>query len=166
VIKKIKEITMRSLAKTIAAASLLLAFVGVSSASAEILVTASRTGDYEVPGGGYQPVPLTKGSTTELTFKVEDKGPVVIIYNAECGVVGDTGSWLSIRILVDGQVVNPKTGGNYAFCAATGEDYIWTSVARQSFVNLKPGSHTITVEASLQGATTARLDDTSLVVFK
>lgn len=157
---------MRSLATSIAAASLLLAFVGVSSANAEILLAASRTGDIQVSSSSYQPVPLTKGSQTSLNFEVKEKGTVVITYNAECVATGPDVGWLSVRILVDGNPVNPKTGPNFAFCSV-GLDFNWAAVARQSFVNLKPGQHTVQVEALLQGAATdGRLDDTSIVIFQ
>lgn len=155
---------MRSLAKSIAAASLLFGFLGLSSANAEILLAQSRTGDYDIPSGGFQPVPLTKGGDTSLSFNVSEKGTVVITYNAECVATGNDVGWVSIRILVDGNPTNPKTGSNFAFCSV-GPDLNWSAVVRQSFINLKPGQHTVEVEALLQ-SDGGRLDDTSIVVFK
>ncbi len=159
---------MRSLAKTIAAASFIVACLGASAASADVLLSKSTTGVFNLSPGPAVSVPLDKKGNTVLNFETTKKGVVVIIYNAECAAQGDDGDWVGLQILVDGKPTNPKVStSDFAFCsAAGGATNIYSAVSRVAYVTLKPGPHSVEVIAALHsGADAGRVDDSSIVIF-
>ena len=98
------------------------------------------------------------------------RGPVAIIYTAECSVAAfDTSTWLNIDILIN-DVPLPPIGNNVAFCTSTGTNTLdgWVSAATQGRVILDPGTHTIKVVGKLVDYETGdqwRIDDQHLTLI-
>ncbi len=113
-------------------------------------------------------VPLGNLGATSLAFTTTAVNKVIkITYNAECGVLGSAGAWLSVTVLVDGSEVNPASGRLFAFCSASSTTtYNWTGAVRQSVYKVAAkGAHKVEVRVDLNnGATNWWLGDTSLVV--
>jgi len=153
---------------TKAAAVFLAMAVGMSSAFAGVLAQATNVDGWDEFAEDEIAIPLTKSGKTTLNFKTKkDNTVVVVTYNAECAVLGPSSARLSIRITVDDSNTNPKSGSNFAFCAATnGTKKIYTAVSRQAVIKVpSAGTHTVEVFGVLpDGATFASVDDTSIVV--
>lgn len=164
--QKIMENAMRSLAKTIAAASFIVTFLGASAASADILLAKSNPSSFNLTPGAAVNVPLDKKGNTVLNFTATKKGLVIITFNAECAAKGDVGDWVGIQILVDGKPTNPKVGTNdFAFCSAVGAANVYSAVSRQAYLTVGEGPHSVEVIAALHsGADTGRIDDSSIVI--
>jgi hypothetical protein len=84
-------------------------------------------------------------------INLEKRGPVAIIYTAECSVAAfDTKTWLNIEILIN-DVPLPPIGNNVAFCTSTGTNTLdgWVSAATQGRAILDPGKHTIKIVGHL-----------------
>ena len=108
--------------------------------------------------------------TLNKKFTLNKRGPVVIIYTAECSVAAlDTSTWLNIEILID-DVPLPPPGNNVAFCTSTGSNALdgWVSAATQGRVVLDPGPHTIRIVGHLVDSDPGdqwRIDDQNLTVI-
>ena len=150
--------------------SIVLAFGGIICASAlwageawatKLLTTNNPTAMAFADGNPH--IILTK------TINLKKKGPVMIMYTAECrALASDTSSAVSISIVVDGKVIQP-TGINLAFCTSTGATTgAWISAATQVRKILDAGSRTIQIIGQLQGfnsGETWRIDDQSLNII-
>jgi len=103
-------------------------------------------------------------------IRLQRRGPVAIIYTAECSVAAaDTATWLNIDILIN-DVPLPPIGNNVAFCTSTGTNTLdgWVSAATQGRVILDPGTHTIKVVGKLVDYETGdqwRIDDQHLTLI-
>lgn len=152
----------------VAAAAFLAVAFAVSSASAESLLVASSRIVNDSGTNTHFLQALNDAGATQLVFNTTvPKQLVKITYNAECGVLGPAGSWLSVTILVDGLQANPKNGTDFAFCTATSATtFSWMGAVRQSFISLGPvGAHKLTVLVDLNvGATKWWIGDSSVVI--
>ncbi len=176
--------TERSRPYLIAAAALLIGFGGVRAAlgatfavepdkaGGSLLAQVTRVGNYETaPASSGIAVPLDAQGHTSLSFKTKASDELVrIIYNAECGVLGSTGAWLSVVITVDGAATDPASSTSFALCTSNGSGstgtFQWTGAVRQSIYKV-PSAGTHAVQVILFGeedATELWLGDSSLVV--
>ncbi|MCW2767053.1 MAG: hypothetical protein JWO11_3012 [Nocardioides sp.] len=90
-------------------------------------------------------------------------GRILATFSAESACYGSS-SYCNVRILVDGTEMDPVVGTDFAFDSTdnnTETSGSWESHSTQRYsANLAPGSHTVTVQAAVTGATTSfRLDD-------
>lgn len=84
-------------------------------------------------------------------------------FTAETACAGGAGSWCTVRILIDGVEAEPVVGTDFAF--DNGESAVsWES---HSVERLRTatfgGSHAVTVQTAVVGATSERLDDWALI---
>jgi hypothetical protein len=117
------------------------------------------------------PVSTMSGSFTMLkstTITIPPSwttGRLVARFSGESRCAGAAGGVCSIRLLVNGEQMLPKAGGDYAFDSTGG---IWleaSSVERLSLA-LAPGTYTVAVQgAVLNGATSFSIDDYALTVI-
>ena len=157
----------RMKAAVIAASGLLALTAGASVSRAEILATAARAGNFTSTATGPIPIPLTPSNSTALAFSTTVANQRVrIIYNAECGALGNSGAWISVVIEVDGRPAAPNSGTAFALCTASSTTtFIWTGATRQSTIVVKtPGLHTVTVTGQQNGTTELWLGDSSTIV--
>jgi hypothetical protein len=151
----------------IAPAILFAALGGLDASAASILASATRTSAFVGASATPVLVPLREDGSTSLKFHADVNQTVVIIYNAECLVTAPRGTWLSIRVIVDGNEAQPSSGSDFAFCSAVDDNgQTWGSAVRQSALKVSyAGSHVVKIEARLNaGNGIWRLDDSSLVV--
>jgi hypothetical protein len=113
-------------------------------------------------------LPLDDAGAQELAFATTaDNTTIKVTYNAECGVLGAPGVWVSIRIMVDGKPAFPDVGADFGFCSAFAEDtYTHQSAVRNAlFLVPQAGDHSVEVFAAIGGGKGIwRLDDTILIV--
>jgi len=139
-----------------------------SSASAETLAASATrvSNDSDVTTHVFKA--LNDAGATSLAFKTGSANRLVkITYNAECGVLGPTGTWISVTILVDGVEANPQNNIDFAMCTSTGTgSFLWVGAVRQSLIRVPAaGTHNVQIVVDLvAGATNWWLGDTSLVV--
>jgi hypothetical protein len=133
-------------------------------------VSASATRSNNVSWRGTHTLPLTDGGAQSLSWS--GRGRFAIHYSAECETTAD---WVSIQIIVDGQVLAPTAGFDDAFCSDHNNNNAydgWTtahySVATS---NLPLGVHTVQIQGSVRcfneaacSQLSANFGDTSLVV--
>jgi hypothetical protein len=161
-----KSFSIKKLTLSIAILAVVVA-VG-STASAEILKAfATRVAnDTDITTG--VPKVLTDGGATSLGFSIPGTARKVIkiTFNAECGVLGPPGSWISVTILVNGVEANPKNNTDFALCTATSTTtFSWMGAVRQSLITLAPGAYSVVVRIDrVAGATQWWLGDSSIVV--
>jgi hypothetical protein len=152
----------------IAPVLLFVSLGGLDASAAPILALATRTSAFSSTSTTSVTVPLRNDGTKSLTFATADVNQtVVIIYNAECMVKASRGTWLSIRVLVDGTEAQPSSGTDFALCSAVDTNgQTWGSAVRQSVLKVpQSGDHTVEISARLNaGNGIWRLDDSSLVV--
>jgi hypothetical protein len=161
---KMKYLSKKSMAATII---LLLTALSVTASAESLLSYATRKGN--ATGTTTAAVELDDSHNVSLLFKTTGPNKLVkITYNAECGVVGAVGSWLSVIIFIDGDLqANPQSNTMFALCTADGTDSPnWKGAARQSFITLPTaGTHNVHVQVDLNGgATSWWLGDSSIVV--
>jgi hypothetical protein len=136
--------------------------------AAPVLASATRTAIFSSSSTAATTVPLRNNGSTTLQFETTAANQtVVIIYNAECQVIGARGTRLSLKIFVDGVQPEPSVGADFSLCSAVDVDgQTWVSATRQSVMKVPDvGNHVVTIEARLLGGTgTWELDDSSLVV--
>lgn len=151
----------------------LAATLAGSPASAEILAAIWRAQNFFSSSTVDVAIPIRPNGGTALRFTTTGPGStlVKITFNSECMVAAARGTWLTLRIEVDGIPTHPAAasgGADYAFCAAvdaTGST--WMSVSRQSLISVPAGEHIVRVFARLPfGTGNWQLGDTSLVVEK
>jgi hypothetical protein len=149
-----------------AGAAALVANIAVAEPS--LLAGSVRTLAATGSGFSFAPVPLDDSGATEVAFRTSAPDRTVkISYNAECGVVGAIGVWVSVAILVDGEPTFPNVGTDFAFCSATVDDgYAHQSAVRNVLYKAREaGEHKVTVEAAIGGGKGIwRLDDAILIV--
>lgn len=144
-----------------------VAALSVRSAAAETLINFATRAANDTGTNTHFFKALTDGGATSLSFDtLTDRKPIRITYNAECGVLGSVGSWVSVTILIDGIEANPKTGRDFAFCSATSTNtFNWVGAVRQSFLTLQfAGRHRVQVLVDLNGAHTWWLGDSSIAI--
>lgn len=152
---------------TLALAILVAVAAMGSTASAEILKAFATRVANDSDTTTHVFKALNDAGATSLGFSVAGTGNklIKITYNAECGVLGPAGSWISVTILVDGVEANPKNGTDFALCTATSTTtFSWMGAVRQSLITVSPGSHSVQVLIDQIGSTQWWLGDTSLVV--
>jgi hypothetical protein len=157
------------LAKRLTAAVLLFVPLGGPGAfAAPILGSATRTAAFTSTSTAAVTVPLRDNGTKSLQFATTVANQTVgIMYNAECAVVAARGTWLSVKILVDGIEAEPSAGTDFSLCSAIDTDgQSWASAVRHSVLKVPlAGNHTVKISARLIGGSGAwALDDSSLVV--
>jgi hypothetical protein len=147
------------------------AFADLSAFAGTHLASAYRTTPFTSASHFPVAVALTNDGATSLVFVTTAKALVKITYNAECVVTAPRGTWLGLRIMVDGIEANPASGTDFAFCSSLdAEGKTWAAAVRQSVVKVGPGRHEVTIigRPAPQPAQTWtgswRLDDSSLVV--
>ena len=152
-----------------AAGVALCAMIG-SAALAEPSLLAGSVRTLAATGSGstFTPVPLDDSGVTEVAFRTTAPNTTIkISYNAECGVVGAIGVWVSIAISVDGEPTFPNVGTDFAFCSAMVDDgYAHQSAVRNVLYKAREaGEHMVTVGAAIAGGKGIwRLDDAVLIV--
>ncbi len=138
-----------------------------STASAEILKAFATRVSNDSDFTTHVFKALNDAGATSLGFSVAGTANklIKITFNAECGVLGPPGSWISVTILVDGMEANPKNGTDFALCTATSTTtFSWVGAVRQSLITVAPGSHNVQVLIDQIGSTQWWLGDTSIVV--
>lgn len=114
-------------------------------------------------------VPLNAAGATSVTYT--GSGRRTIIYSAECAhSAAGTNSWVHIAIVVDGVELSP-TGNNTAdsFCTSNGTSGLdgWVTATNSGrTASLGAGTHTVVIRASLAGAGTGSLGDSSLLITR
>ncbi len=112
-------------------------------------------------------LPIKENGGTQLTFKTTTANQVVkIAYNAVCAVRAPRGTWVSIRIVVDGQEAAPASGHDFAFCSSLHPDYNNQATAfRQSVITVPTaGKHQVEIYGRASGPADWALHAASLVV--
>ena len=98
-------------------------------------------------------VPLDTAGATSRTFTLPQSEKIAITYNAECAVGGDTNSYLSIDILLNGQVISPSNVPDNGDRLCSGDDtFAADGNVRATFVVVgkgKKGTNTIRIRANL-----------------
>lgn len=115
-------------------------------------------------------VPLDTAGATSKTFTLPEAEKIAITYNAECAIGGDTNSYVSIDILLNGQVIAPSNAPDNGdkLCSGDGTFEADANV-RATFVvvgNGKKGTNTIRIRANLVsgGATLYLLGEQTLLI--
>jgi hypothetical protein len=139
-----------------------------ATASAEVLAASATRSVNDTSTTTHVFKSLNNAGATSLSFTTAAANKLVkITFNAECGVLGPSQSWLSTTILVDGVQANPASGTAFALCTASSTSaYNWTGAVRQSLITVPAaGAHTVQVLIDLNnGATNWWLGDSSIVV--
>jgi hypothetical protein len=113
------------------------------------------------------------GSTENIVVPAGESARIYAVFSAEsaCYGGGASGRFCGVRILVDGNELNPAVGNDFAFDSTDLGDEgtsSWEShaIARSS-ETLAAGNHQIKVQIrTTNAATTFRVDDWSLVIFR
>lgn len=151
-----------------------------SEAKAEVLLGQTRTST-AIYGGATYNVDFNGNAAGGQTFTFSTTQPntrVVITFNAECAVNGDSFKYLDLDLLVDpagpvGETAVPPSNSDNAFCSGneTPSDFLsgggdgWVSAVTQATMVLaQPGNHLVRVRVNGGFAGVARLDDMSLVI--
>lgn len=151
-----------------------------SEAKAEVLLGTTRTSPV-IYGGATYNVDFNGSAPGGQTFTFSTTKPntrVVITFNAECAVDGNSFEWLDLDLLVNpagpvGETAVPPSNDDNAFCSGneTPSDFLygggdgWVSAVTQATMVLaQPGNHNVTVQVNGGSAGVARLDDMSLVI--
>ena len=155
--------------KLLFATAMLVAVVAVgSTASAEMLKAfATRVAnDSDVTTHVFKLLDDAGNARVHFSVSGTANKLIKITFNAECGVLGPPGSWISVTILVDGVEANPKNGTDFALCTATSTTtFSWMGAVRQSLITVAPGGHNAQVLIDrVAGATQWWLGDSSIVV--
>jgi hypothetical protein len=121
--------------------------IGVTSQAAPFVATTST---FTAMANLQQTVTVPAGGQRRL----------VATFSGESVCVGGAGpGWCSLRILVDGVELTPNVGSDFAFDSTDGGTEGSASLESHSIqrfsANLAAGPHTVTVEASVQGAATS-----------
>jgi hypothetical protein len=115
-------------------------------------------------------VPLNSAGVTTVSFSLPAPTRLVLTYSAECAVsapAGNSGAWLDLDIIVNGNTLAPTVGNQDAFCSSNGTPAAdgWTRGSITIFFNGVAGGNTIRIQARGNGgATSVWLGDSSLVV--
>lgn len=153
-----------------------------SNARAEILVAQTRTSP-AVYGGATYTVDFNGAAVGGTTFNFSTTTPntrVVLAFNAECAVDGNSFKWVDIDIMVNpagpsAETAAAPSNSDNAFCSGndTPSDFLfgdgdgWVSAITQATVLLPTaGSHTVRVRVNGANSGVARLDDMSLIVWR
>lgn len=151
-----------------------------SEARSEVLVGATNTNPI-IFGGATYIVDFNGSASGGQTFNFSTTQPntrVVIIFNAECAVDGNSSKYVDIDIVVDpagsaGDTVVPPSDSDNALCSgnSTSSDFLygsgdgWVSAVTQATMVLpQAGTHTVKVRVNGGTAGVTRLDDMSLTV--
>jgi hypothetical protein len=137
---------------------------------AKVVASAVRTTEH-----GFDPslstIPLTDAGATTLSFS--GQGKFMISYSAECVVHGTTNQYISLEIVLDGNVLPPTAGFADAFCGAQNltefNDGWVTAHYSVPTPQLALGVHTVQIRALVVnsgGEFTGSLGQTSLIVTK
>ena len=112
-------------------------------------------------------LPLTNNGAETLKFTTANPNQLVAItFDARCSIAAPRGTWVSIRVVVDGQEADPASGGDFALCSSL-EPTIFSHVTalRQSVVTVPiAGAHTVQIFAKASATADWNLDFTSVVV--
>jgi hypothetical protein len=152
---------------TLAAAGTLMAVTATSVAS--VKTAQVRANNWTAPPAASF-VPLNAAGATTISFSLSAPTRLVLTYSAECAVAapaGNTGAWLDLDIIVNGNALAPTVGNQDAFCSSNGtaETDGWTRGSITIFFNGVAGANTIRIQARGNGgATSLWLGDSSLVV--
>jgi hypothetical protein len=136
------------------------------------LAAATRSGGFSGTSMSEIALPLKDNGAKALAFQTTRKNARVrITFNAVCRVIAPRGTWVSVRILVDGNEADPASGVDCALCTAVSASTrtTETGVLRQAVIRVpEPGKHVVRVLARLASSAPATglwfLDRTSLVV--
>jgi len=113
------------------------------------------------------------GSSETFSVPTGETARIYAVFSAETACFGGGGNprQCGVRILVDGNELNPAVGTNFAFDSTDNGDETdnsWEShaIARSSDT-LSAGSHTVRVQIrTTDAATTLRIDDWGLLIFR
>jgi hypothetical protein len=129
-----------------------VAVLPLSDAEAKVVKFLATTSDFEANTPSNF-VPLDTAGATSRTFSLPRSGKIVITYNAECVVAGNASTFVSIDILLNGQVVAPSNApGNGDKLCAGNSTIEYDSNVRATFVvvgNGKKGTNTLRIRATL-----------------
>lgn len=110
------------------------------------------------------------GSTENIVVPTGETARLYVLFSAESTCYGGTGN-CSVRVTVDGNEIAPVEGATAYFDSTDAGDEGTNSPEAHAIVRitetLTAGTHAVKVERrTTQAATTLRLDDWSLVVFR
>jgi hypothetical protein len=112
-------------------------------------------------------VSLLPNGKTRLAFKTTAQNQQVkLTFNAKCGVRADRGTWLGIRIEVDGVEAEPASGYDFALCSALSSNVMRRIIGyRQSVITVPAaGDHTVRVFAKPSASARWQLAEITMVV--
>ena len=117
----------------------------------DLLASAAYQGPVDGSSTTEVAVPILSGGGTALQFTtIKDDQLVKLTYNAECGVEAARGTWLGLRLVVDGVEAAPASGFDFALCSSVAPNsFYYSSGYRQSVITIpKAGVHKVRVFAS------------------
>jgi hypothetical protein len=113
------------------------------------------------------------GSSETIAVPAGETARIYVVFSAEssCSGGGANQRFCGVRIVVDGNELNPAAGNDFAFDSTDVGDEgtaSWESHAIvRSSETLSAGSHTVKVQIrTTNAATTLRLDDWALVIYR
>ncbi len=92
------------------------------------------------------------GNTLQLVL--EEDGPVIVTFSAECAVDGSEQQWVSIELLADGNALSPTAGDQDTFCSGNsfaGFNDQWVMASMTVPAELAAGSHDLQVQVTPAG---------------
>ena len=104
-----------------------------------------------------------------LHFELEEAGPVVFIFSAECAVDGNEQQWVSIELLANGTALGQSTGEQDTFCSGdsfAGFNDSWVMASMTVPIELNAGDYNLQVQVTPAGGSTGWwIGDTGLTVI-
>ena len=106
------------------------------------------------------------GATFKMSVPAGKQRTFIAEFDGESHCSGISGSWCTVRILVDGTEMHPRAGSNFAFDSGGADRWEGHAMTR-TYGPLGPGQHTFKVQIAVaNGATSFGLDDWTFKVFK
>jgi hypothetical protein len=113
------------------------------------------------------------GSSETIVVPTGETARIYAVFTAESACYGGGANqrFCGVRILVDGNELNPNVGNDFAFDSTnnggeTSSSYESHAIARSS-ETLAAGNHTVKVQIrTTNAATTLRIDDWALVLYR
>ena len=104
-----------------------------------------------------------------LHFELEEAGPVVFIFSAECAVDGNAQQWVSIALLANGTALGQSDGDQDTFCSGdsfAGFNDSWVMASMTVPVELNAGVYDLQVQVTAAGGSIGWwIGDTGLTVI-
>jgi hypothetical protein len=132
-----------------------------------VLTFASRSKGFDSTSTAEVAVPLKNNGLDTLPFTTTDNNQLVTItYNARCSIAAPRGTWVSVRVVVDGQNAHPASGSDFAMCSSiqNGIFHYVTAIRQSTFTVPTAGDHQVQIFARSSQAANWALGYSSLVI--